>query len=271
MLATSGVLRASASNRSRVNGTPARRAIAIRCTTELVDPPSASAVVIALSTLPAVMKSRGFRSDHTMSTMRRPVSVAILPCRESAAGIDAAPGSVKPSASAADVIVDAVPIVMQCPGERAMPSWSSSHCRSLMLPARFSAQYFHTSEPLPNSWSRQWPESIGPAGMKIAGRFMLMAPISNAGVVLSQPPISTAPSTGYERSSSSVSSASRLRYSIVVGFWNTSASAIAGISSGNPPACSTPRLTSSARCLKCEWQALMSLQVLMTAMIGLPM
>jgi hypothetical protein len=33
--------------------------------------------------------------------------------RESAAGIDAAPGSVKPSASVADVIVDAVPIVMQ--------------------------------------------------------------------------------------------------------------------------------------------------------------
>ena len=56
-----------------------------------------------------------------MSTMRRPVSVAIRAWRESAAGIDAAPGSVKPIASAADVIVDAVPIVMQCPGERAMP------------------------------------------------------------------------------------------------------------------------------------------------------
>ena len=31
-----------------------------------------------------------------------------------------------------------------------------------------------------------------------------------------------------------------------------------------------PPMTSSARCRKCEWQALMSLQVLMTAMIGLP-
>ena len=146
-----------------------------------------------------------------MSTTRRPVSAAMRPWRESAAGIDAAPGKVKPSASAADVIVDAVPMVMQCPGERAMPSSISSHCSSVMFPARFSAQYFHTSEPLPNGLSRQLPRSIGPAGMKMAGRFMLMAPISIAGVVLSQPPMSTAPSTGYERSSSSVSSASRLR------------------------------------------------------------
>ena len=71
--------------------------------------------------------SRGFRSSQTMSTMRRPVSLAMRAWRESAAGIEAAPGSVKPSASAADVIVDAVPIVMQWPGERAMPSSISCH------------------------------------------------------------------------------------------------------------------------------------------------
>ena len=66
--------------------------------------------------------SRGLRSSHTISTMRLPVSVAICAWRESAAGIEAAPGSVRPSASAALVIVEAVPIVMQWPGERAMPS-----------------------------------------------------------------------------------------------------------------------------------------------------
>ena len=38
--------------------------------------------------------------------------------RESAAGIAAAPGSVVPSASAIEVIVLAVPIVLQCPSER---------------------------------------------------------------------------------------------------------------------------------------------------------
>ena len=58
----------------------------------------------------------GCRSSHTISTMRRPVRAAIRAWRESAAGIDAAPGSVRPSASAALVIVEAVPIVMQWPG-----------------------------------------------------------------------------------------------------------------------------------------------------------
>ena len=40
---------------------------------------------------------------------------------------------------------------------------------------------------------------------------MLVAPSSRPGVVLSQPPISTAPSTGWERSNSSASIASMLR------------------------------------------------------------
>ena len=40
----------------------------------LVEPPSASTVVIALSNAAAVRMSRGFRSSQTISTMRRPVS-----------------------------------------------------------------------------------------------------------------------------------------------------------------------------------------------------
>src|SRR2546421_247471 len=57
---------------------------------------------------------------------------------------------------------------------------------------------------------------------------------------------------------------------MVVGFTITSASDIAGNSIGNPPACSTPRFTSSARWCRCVWQGLMSLQVLMIAMTGRP-
>ncbi len=57
---------------------------------------------------------------------------------------------------------------------------------------------------------------------------------------------------------------------MVVGFWNGSASEIAGISTGKPPACQTPRFTSSARCRKWLWQELMSLQVLMIAITGFP-
>jgi len=117
-------------------------------------------------------------------------------CAESAAGMDEAPGSVIPSASTADVIVDAVPMVMQVPNERAMPSSISRHEHSSSVPARRSAQYFHTSVPEPRISPRQLPRSIGPAGTRIAGRFALVAPISSAGTVLSQPPSRTTPSAG---------------------------------------------------------------------------
>ena len=143
--------------------------------------------------------------------MCRPAAAAILACAESTAGIDDAPGSVIPSTSATAVMVDAVPMVMHWPGERAMPSSSSAQARSSISPARRSSQYRHMSLPLPTTRPRQLPGSIGPAGTTSAGRSMLAVPINSAGTVLSQPPSSTAPSTGYERSSSSVSMESRLR------------------------------------------------------------
>jgi hypothetical protein len=104
----------------------------------------------------------------------------------------------------------------------------------------------------------------------MAGRSIEMAPISKAGVVLSQPPISTAPSIGWERSSSSVSIARKLRYIMVDGFTNGSDSEIAGSSIGKPPACQIPRFTSATRSRKWKWQGLMSDQVLTIAITGLP-
>ena len=80
-----------------------------------VEPPRAIATVTAFSNASSVSTSRGFRSSHTISTIRRPVAVARCEWRESAARIDDAPGSERPSASTAAAIVDAVPIVMQVP------------------------------------------------------------------------------------------------------------------------------------------------------------
>ena len=128
--------------------------------------------------------------------MRLPDNVAICAWRESGAGIDAAPGRVSPIASAALVMVDAVPMVMQWPGERAMPSSTPCQSSSLRLPARFSAQYFQVSLPLPSVPPLKSPRNIGPAGTKIDGRFIDSAPMISAGVVLSQPPINTQPSAG---------------------------------------------------------------------------
>lgn len=55
-----------------------------------------------------------------------------------------------------------------------------------------------------------------------------------------------------------------------VGFWKVSERVETGNSSGNPPACQTPRFTACARSRRWEWQGLMSDQVLRTAMTGLP-
>ena len=57
---------------------------------------------------------------------------------------------------------------------------------------------------------------------------------------------------------------------MVVGFMYVSPSVSTGISIGNPPACHTPRFTSSARCRKWVWHGFASLQVLRMAMTGLP-
>src|SRR6266581_5189742 len=143
----------------------------------LVEPPQASTQVTALSNEDGVSRLFGVASSHTMSTARLPVAVAICAWCESAAGIDADPGSARPSASAAEVMVDAVPIVMQWPGERAMPCSISCQSCSVIFPARNSAQYFHTSEPEPSVAPPQLPRSIGPAGMKSAGRFIDVAPM----------------------------------------------------------------------------------------------
>jgi len=138
--------------------------MAIRWMTELVEPPQATTQVTALSKDEAVSRLFGVASSQTNSTARLPVAVAIFGWCESAAGIEAAPGSVRPNASTADVMVDAVPMVMQCPGERAIPSSISSQSCSVIVPARSSAQYLRESLPEPSTCPCQLPRSIGPAG-----------------------------------------------------------------------------------------------------------
>jgi hypothetical protein len=72
-------------------------------------------------------------------------------------------------------MVDAVPMVMQVPAERAMQFSISFHSPSQRFPAQRSAQYFQASVPLPKVVSRQWALSIGPAGRKTLGISALRA------------------------------------------------------------------------------------------------
>ena len=137
-------------------------------------------------------------------------------------------------------------------------------------PALTSSLKRQTSVPEPTSLPRNRPLSIGPPETAMVGRSQLAAPISNAGVVLSQPTRSTTPSIGLPRIDSSTSMLARLRNSIAVGRRLDSPSDITGNSSGRPPASSTPRRTFSAICRKWALQGVSSDQVLQMPITGRP-
>jgi hypothetical protein len=79
------------------------------------------------------------------------------------------------------------------------------------LPARRSSDIDQVLVPEPISVPRYLPDSIGPPDTRIVGRSTLAAPMSVAGVVLSQPARSTTPSSGLARMDSSTLIAARLR------------------------------------------------------------
>ena len=84
-----------------------------------------------------------------MATMRRPVSWASTPRRESTAGIAAFPGSDSPSDSTMQAIVEAVPMVMQWPAERLMQLSASRNSCSVILPAFTASLNRQTTVPEP--------------------------------------------------------------------------------------------------------------------------
>src|SRR4051812_1416969 len=117
----------------------------------------------------------------------------------------ALPGSETPSASTMLAIVDAVPIVMQCPFERCMQDSAAVNSSCDILPARTSSDICHTPVPEPSCLPRNCPDSIGPPDRPMVGRLQLAAPIKSDGVVLSQPMSNTTPSSGLPRMHSSTS------------------------------------------------------------------
>ena len=187
----------SSSKRVSGSATPARPAIATRWMIAFVEPPIAMSARIALSKAWAVRIWDGLGPPASaISTARRPAISAIARRRESDAGIAALPGSVIPSASTTEAIVEAVPITMQCPLERDMQDSTSHISSSVRRPARRSAQRRQASVPEPSSSARHLPLSMGPPVTMTTGMSAEAAPISMAGVVLSQPDSSTAASSG---------------------------------------------------------------------------
>ncbi len=147
----------------------------------------------------------------------------------------------KPSVSAMQAMVEAVPITMQVP--EVGISWSCARSRSgpSSEPARNAAHSRRQSVQAPSRVPSCLPASIEPTLTTIAGMSAEIAPISSAGMVLSQPPISTTASSGSALIISSTSIAIRLRSSIEVGNENASCSETVGNTNGSAPAIRTPR------------------------------
>lgn len=97
---------------------------------------------------------------------------------------------------------------------------------------------------------------MGPTGMTTVGKSALIAAITCAGRVLSQPPITITESIGWARIISSVSIAIRLRRYIEVGCAKLSAIEMVGNTNGIAPDSITPRLAASMICGTLPWQGL---------------
>ena len=114
-------------------------------------------------------------------------------------------------------IVEAVPIVLQVPAEREWPASAAMKSCIEISPALTCSCSCQTAVPEPMFLPFSLPLSIGPPVTTMVGRSTLAAPISSAGVVLSQPTSSTTASIGLPRIDSSTSMLARLRVSIAVG------------------------------------------------------
>ena len=99
--------------------------MANRCTTKLVEPPSAALTLMAFSMAGRVKMRDMRKSSRTISTMRLPARCPKRLRRASGPGIAAPLGSVSPTASTMQAIVEAVPMVMQWPSEREIPASAS--------------------------------------------------------------------------------------------------------------------------------------------------
>src|ERR1022692_2949843 len=102
-----------------------------------------------------------------------------------------------PSASASAFIVEAVPMLLQWPTEGADDVTMSMNSSYLILPAAWSERACHTTVPEPARSPFHQPLSIGPPESTMDGMLTVAAAIRQAGVVLSQPVVSTTPSSGY--------------------------------------------------------------------------
>ena len=160
----------------------------------------------------------GRKPSCASSTARRPLRSASTDLRTSTAGVAAPPGSVIPSASLIEAIVEAVPMSMQWPCVRLVEASASRYSSGVSSPRRAASANFQYPLPDPTRLPRKYPGCAGPPVTTMQGTSALAAPINDAGPLLSQPASRTTASSGFDRIVSSTSIEARLRYIIAAGF-----------------------------------------------------
>ena len=193
---STGVSRAASCMSSRFNSTPARRAMATRWITALVDPPTAASTIAALTKEARVRNLAGPSPSFASSTMRLPVATACLSRSADPESGVAPPGSIRPSVAVMQAMVDAVPITMHVPPVGHSACSISPISSRPISPARCRSQYLRQSVQAPRRSPCQLPVRMAPVTSEIAGTPEDAAAMSWAGTVLSQPPSSTTPSIG---------------------------------------------------------------------------
>ena len=108
----------------------------------------------------------------------------------------AQPGNDRPSASATAFMVEAVPMVLQCPADGALLQARCRNSSSSISPAASWRRLRQITVPEPTSSPSCQPSSMGPPESTMAGMSTVEAAITPAGVVLSQPVVSTTASMG---------------------------------------------------------------------------
>nr|GMD84649.1 Uncharacterised protein [Ipomoea batatas] len=123
---------------SRCSCNPTDLAIAIKCRTALVDPPSAMTITIAFRSDFGVMMSRGFKSIFSKSKRYLPARRHSSNFRGSSAGVEELLGRDIPIVSIADAIVFAVYIPPQAPAPGHEVRITFILCSSLTEPLTYS-------------------------------------------------------------------------------------------------------------------------------------
>jgi hypothetical protein len=136
-------------------------AMASRCRTAFVEPPSALTTAMAFSKAGFVMICRGRIPASSSPTTARPESKAKSSRRRSTAGAAELPGRHMPSASAADAIVLAVNIPAHEPSVGQARFSISPSSFSVIVPAAHAPMASNTLT-TSRAWSFQWPGRIDP-------------------------------------------------------------------------------------------------------------